>query len=451
MKAFPGITALRMAAALAVGLAALVGIPAPAAASAAEIKLGASCVTAECHGDLSKAQFLHGPVNMMQCEPCHVSVGGKHEFEKVAQGRDLCVTCHTVEKPMSVVHKPFESDCTVCHQPHGGDNRRFVKGGEGAGSCILCHDSVTQGMTRQHGPVAAGECLVCHSPHQSDHKGLLVDSRASLCLGCHVDVDTSMKGAVAVHKPVAEQCAGCHNPHGGTSEFFLTAEGQDLCMKCHAEFVEKANGAAFPHAPMTEGKSCRNCHAPHASSQTGLLSTNTMDLCLSCHDKTIPRDTGDIENMAAQIAEAEFLHGPVRDKNCAACHQAHGSEHASILKKDFPREFYAPYKEGAYDLCFECHDSALALAESSEGTGFRDGTRNLHFLHVNREKGRTCRACHAEHASEQPHHIRSEVPFGRWSMKVKFTKTETGGTCETGCHVPYSYDRVQPTTDGNAP
>jgi len=303
-------------------------------------------------------------------------------------------------------------------------------------------------MSRQHGPVAAGECLVCHSAHQSDHKGLLADSRTSLCLGCHVDVENSMKDAVAVHKPVAEQCAGCHDPHGGNSEFFLTADGPDLCMKCHAEFIDKAKTAAFPHAPMTEGRSCRNCHAPHASSQTGLLATKTGDLCLSCHDKAIQREGDTIDNIALQTAEAKFLHGPVRDGNCAACHQAHGSDHASILKREFPREFYAPYKEGAYDLCFECHDRALALDAASDRTGFRDGARNLHFLHVNREKGRTCRACHAEHASNQPNHVRGEVPFGRWTMKVSFTKTDTGGTCETGCHVPYSYDRATPVGSG---
>ncbi len=420
----------------------IVGGISGAMANGAEIKLGASCVTAECHGDLSKAEFLHGPVNLMQCEPCHIPVKNQHEFKPIAQGRDLCATCHTIDKPMSVVHKPFESDCSVCHQPHGGDNRHFVKGGEGAGMCNSCHDSVTKGMTHQHGPVAVGECLVCHTPHQSENKGLLVDSRRELCLGCHIDVEQSMKTAIAVHQPVGEDCAGCHDPHGGTAQFFLPAEGSELCLQCHGDFIQQTKTAAYPHAPMTEGKGCRNCHAPHASNKTGLLSTDTSDLCLSCHNQIIPREEGDIDNVAEQITEAQFLHGPVRDKNCAACHQAHGSDHASILKKEFPRDFYASYKEGAYDLCFECHDRTIALAEMSEVTGFRNGNRNLHFVHVNREKGRTCRACHAEHASNQPNHVRSEVPFGRWMMKVDFKKTDTGGTCETGCHVPYSYDRV---------
>jgi len=36
-------------------------------------------------------------------------------------------------------------------------------------------------------------------------------------------------------------------------------------------------------------------------------------------------------------------------------------------------------------------------------TNFRDGARNLHFLHVNKAvRGRTCRACHEVHASKQP-------------------------------------------------
>jgi hypothetical protein len=115
---------------------------------------------------------------------------------------------------------------------------------------------------------------------------------------------------------------------------------------------------------------------------------------------------------------------------------------ASILNTPFPNDFYAPYQEGAYDLSFECHDRTVVEIENTDATAFRNGDRNLHYVHVVREKGRTCRACHAEHASLQPNHVRSEVPFGRWTMKVEFEKTDTGGTCETGCHVPYQYDRI---------
>lgn len=422
-------------------------LPLEARGSTAEIQLGMSCVTTDCHGDVKESRHLHGPVNLGQCSPCHEPIDGRHVFKPADLGPDLCKTCHETESPKAHVHGPFQSDCTQCHSPHGGSNRHFLKGGGGADLCNQCHDSVTHDRAHLHGPVAMGECLACHTAHQSDHAGLLVESRRDLCLGCHVDVAVSMTNAVAVHHPVEESCSGCHDPHGGKNEFFLPYEGSELCMTCHGDFIAETKQVSFPHAGMTDGKGCRNCHAPHASSQTGLLATETQQLCLSCHSESIHRDGRTVDNISKELEEATFLHGPIREQNCVACHKAHGSEVASILRKPYPKEFYAPYKEGAYDLCFECHDRTLVESSTSQATGFRDGEKNLHFLHVNREKGRTCRACHAEHASSQPNHVRSEVPFGRWMMKVDFTRTETGGTCETGCHLPYSYDRLLPVNE----
>ena len=100
--------------------------------------------------------------------------------------------------------------------------------------------------------------------------------------------------------------------------------------------------------------------------------------------------------------------------------------------------------------CFDCHDERLVLDAISTETGFRNGKENLHYFHVNREKGRTCRACHQEHGSNQPKHIRSVVPFGRWEMKLDYTITETGGGCSTGCHVPKKYDRVTPVDNSQS-
>jgi len=450
MNAMKGIptTARTIGAAILIGLLTLATIAAPG--SPGDIKLGKSCVSAECHGDIKGSEFLHGPVNLMQCEPCHVPIQGRHEFTPVAKGQALCQTCHEVEAPKSVVHAPFAADCTACHDPHGADNRHLMKGGDGADACMSCHDSVTKDMTHLHGPVAAGECLACHSPHQSDNKGLLVEPRAQLCLGCHIDVQHDMEKAVSIHQPVKEACAGCHDPHGGTNKFFHPATGADLCKSCHADFLNEAATAKFPHSPMTADKECQACHAPHASSQAGLLGSDTKTLCLGCHDKEVHGAGGEIYNVAERLQDATFVHGPIRDNNCVACHKAHGSEFAAILTKSFPDGFYAPYEKGAYDLCFECHDRTVIEDPKTATTGFRDGNRNLHFLHVNREKGRTCRACHDEHAAVQDKNIRSEVPFGRWMMKVQFTPTETGGTCETGCHVPYTYDRLKPAEAGAA-
>ena len=80
-------------------------------------------------------------------------------------------------------------------------------------------------------------------------------------------------------------------------------------------------------------------------------------------------------------------------------------------------------------------------------TDFRNGDRNLHHVHVNRErKGRTCRACHETHASSRDKHIRDSVPFGEggWELPIGFERRANGGSCAPGCHTPYAYDRVDP-------
>jgi len=78
--------------------------------------------------------------------------------------------------------------------------------------------------------------------------------------------------------------------------------------------------------------------------------------------------------------------------------------------------------------------------ETDEATGFRNGERNLHWVHVNKKtKGRTCRTCHEVHASKRPRLVAESVPFGKrgWRLPLNFEKTETGGSCQPGCHRAY--------------
>lgn len=415
-----------------------------ASAQDAKIKLQGSCVTAECHPDMGKQKYGHGPVNMRQCQPCHVPVNNEHNFANDPKGRALCAVCHEMEAPKKVAHKPFETDCSLCHDPHGGANRYFIRGGTGAEGCTKCHGDVLKGLSVLHGPVAQGECLACHTPHQSDHANLLVDPPKDQCLGCHVDFGARMKNAVSVHQPATGDCGGCHNAHGGTSRAFVKMDTQKLCSQCHQAFLAKTQQVKFPHLPVSEGKGCDNCHDFHASAQEKLLKKNASELCLACHNKPVQAKDRMLANVADQIEKSKFLHGPVQQKNCNGCHGAHGTDFPSILIKAFPKEFYAPYADKAYDLCFDCHDKKIVQNQRGAETAFRNGDRNLHYVHVNSQKGRSCRACHQEHASNQSHHIRDEVPFGRWTMQTQFTKTPTGGGCATGCHAKFKYDRENP-------
>ena len=84
----------------------------------------------------------------------------------------------------------------------------------------------------------------------------------------------------------------------------------------------------------------------------------------------------------------------------------------------------------------------LSDRETATLTNFRDGSRNLHYLHVNKaERGRTCRACHEVHASKQKHQMRDGVPYGSKGLilKINYTKAPFGGTCAKTCHDTKSY------------
>ena len=45
--------------------------------------------------------------------------------------------------------------------------------------------------------------------------------------------------------------------------------------------------------------------------------------------------------------------------------------------------------------------------------------------------------------SSQEKHVRLTVPYGSidWELPINFTRTETGGSCQVGCHSPKDYSR----------
>ncbi len=332
----------------------------------------------------------------------------------------------------------------------------------------LCHADLAK-KKHVHGPIAVGECKPCHTWKGNKHEFTLALEGTKLCTQCHDDLVIEAKKKeegkkktdegnkkLVVHEPFTEDCANCHTPHAADTRALLTSPVVELCEACHDEIVAKAKDKALlsRHSVIVEGKACLSCHAPHTSKFEKLLAGESHALCLGCHGKPIKVADRVIPSIKEQLTKKKVIHGPMEDGDCGACHAAHGSKHTSLLARAYPTKFYAPYTQKAYALCFECHDEEMAAnAETEDATEFRNGKRNLHQLHVNKKvKGRTCRACHASHASDQPFQVRTSVPFGRsgWKIPIRFTKTDTGGTCASGCHAPRSYDRQKPVEYGLA-
>lgn len=414
--------------ALVVGiLAALVAQP--------EMVLAQGCVTAECHVGMDSREWVHGPVGAGICNICHVTENEKkHEFKLVAEGSELCFGCHDTNRDMMLdesIHTAVaDGDCIGCHDPHGS-SYQFSLRESGSTLCFGCHDQDEFMDNFVHPPVQEGECLACHDPHSSPFEANLLNAADDLCVECHTDA-SSYREQRHPHAPVEERCINCHAPHAEQARYLLPEDPPDLCIGCHADFAEYAN-VETPHSPVASG-ACRECHNVHGSANPKLFPVEPTVLCFQCH--------GELD---AYVAEQAFRHGPVQQGDCNACHDPHGSNNARVLRKYFPAEFYTPYAEEKYELCFECHNREIAVHELTNSlTDFRDGERNLHFLHVNKqEKGRSCRACHQVHASSQSKHVRTSVPYGTmdWELPVEFTKTEKGGSCVVGCHAPKQYTR----------
>ncbi len=416
-----------------------------------------TCVNGGCHQTMGTGKFVHGPVAVKACTACHTpkkdlahpSKDKKDEsdFEFPESGAQLCYACHDKKNTMPVVHGPIQwGQCSFCHDPHQSDNPYRLREARVDALCYKCHKQDKATKKEVHGPVAIGQCTSCHDPHQGQAKYRLVAQGNTLCLGCHLERKEEFETRKFSHKPARETCGACHDPHPEDNPARTRKPVPELCFSCHQDKQEHIGKVKTQHGAYKIDKKCLNCHDPHTANQPKQLKAVAKDLCLKCHDKELDTPTGKIMNIKALLEDNPVIHGPIRQGDCPACHNPHGTDNFRILKRYYPPQFYTPFAQDQYALCFGCHGPNLALErQTTTLTNFRNGDKNLHFVHVNRaDKGRTCRACHETHASKRPKQIREAVPFGRWEVPTNYEKNDSGGKCAPGCHVPRGYDRATP-------
>jgi predicted CXXCH cytochrome family protein len=401
------------------------------------LKGSSSCTTKQCHAAFTNKQkkFVHSPVISGECSACHRAESYPNKYGVEPNQRSTCAVCHrSIDHEIQTskfVHGPIRNgDCISCHDAHESD-QQFLLRQSYSELCSSCHNfkSFYAGEFI-HKPVKDGNCGLCHDPHASDYKSRLTDVGANLCVICHDDMVMGMTQDY-IHAPLIKSgCSSCHDPHSGGNKLRLKESPEQLCFTCHKEKKNEVSHYIRKHKPAYEGQ-CITCHSPHYSEIKYLLLDQIDTLCYNCH-----KDQSVWKNM-------RFQHGPLVQGNCTSCHNPHGSDNAFILRLSFPHKFYTEYKSEKYDLCFLCHKKALVTVEETETvTNFRNGNINLHRVHVKKKKGRTCRACHDVHASDQEGRIRDEFPFGQVTIPLVYSKTKTGGSCIPGCHKERGYDRI---------
>lgn len=436
------------------GAAAFGGGQAPPPARPTTVIPREGCVTTECHPGVKAQRYTHAPLNADACDACHrLTDAAGHRFEAVHAPEEACSSCHVIDAPVgSTLHKPVaDRACLACHDPHGSREKALLRGGSYAQSCMACHRDITGAHDRVHGPASAGACGACHEPHASARPKLLVAEGRGLCLRCHAATGLQIETKPVVHEPAKGDCLVCHDPHATDHPGMISRDPKALCTGCHQDIAVAINGATTQHAAVTTQRECLNCHTPHAGDRARLLRTDEQTLCFECHDKPVKTPDGSVlANMKDVIEKGKSLHGAISQRSCVVCHQIHGGGHRRLLRSEYPTDLYYPFSENAYALCFRCHDRQLVMLPTTDAvTGFRNGERNLHYVHVNRsDKGRSCRVCHDAHASSLERHIREEVPYGPagWKLPIKYERLADGGRCGAGCHAAFEYNRVKPLT-----
>ncbi len=414
------------------------------------------CTTSGCHASQIAKPFLHGPNALPgggACDMCHEYQDiPAHRFTLKHEGRALCDFCHVDKSGQEgpIVHDPVaKGQCVACHDPHGAGNRKMLKGETGPQLCTECHKDA---MTGRHLHKPVGEnCTTCHTPHAGQHARLLTAEPKQLCVSCHEQVGKEAAGSKYPHEP-ASDCLQCHAPHAANEARILKQPAKDLCVSCHAEVGRLADSAAHKHAAVSDAKACLNCHTAHGSEHAKQLAADPVASCLACHAKPVVTKGRTIAGVPELAIDANHRHGPIVNGRCVDCHDVHGGDKERLLVKPYATAFYQEFREDSVGLCLSCHDAALIAAEEvrDEGTAFRNGARNLHFVHVMKgDQGRSCRSCHTPHASRFGELIAESVPYGKWNMPINFKPSTTGGSCAPGCHKPESYDRINPIAPSN--
>jgi predicted CXXCH cytochrome family protein len=367
-----------------------------------------------CHTATTRRPQLHTPVSEYDCDECH------NPHNDPPEETSPCSDCHDDLLAGAVVHEPAEDDCTNCHDTHSGV-REYMLLTEHPELCLDCHDDKEEGM---HGRSRMStSCISCHDPHSAPRRGLVESMEGRRCQSCHQDKD----GFKYRHSALdSYDCADCHNPHTDPPEMPPLS-----CQQCHDGLRDQSP----LHSAEVQTR-CQECHDPHGSENRNMMVDKgalIMSECLTCH-----------REIARKLEHALLIHDPVDGNDCGECHTSHTGKRPYTVEK-FDSEMYVPYDQGAYTLCFGCHEYSLVQSKFTDtDTGFRDGSQNLHYLHVVRdgEKGFSCWVCHDMHGTRQPHLLNRENPYNpSYRLKVNFRDLENGGECRTNCHTTREYLR----------
>lgn len=179
-----------------------------------------SLICLKCHSTASTPALSHWnssshALNEVSCFACHKLHEGPQQKVNHEKMAELCYQCHPdVKTQFSLFsHHPVREkkmDCFDCHDPHGSNQSKMLKGATVRDTCTRCHMEKSGPFVFEHGDVTEN-CSNCHSPHGSVTRKLVNTTMPYLCLQCHPGPHQRLLSADPREKAIfARRCTDCH-------------------------------------------------------------------------------------------------------------------------------------------------------------------------------------------------------------------------------------------------
>lgn len=119
--------------------------------------------------------YAHPPYRNNRCGTCHNPDGGQL-FKTAKEG--LCLACHAaLTRDPVYVHGPAAvNDCLFCHHHHSAPHPKVLLH-ETTETCLRCHDRADLGKGDHHATIGRDSCTVCHDPHGGANRLFLKKKR----------------------------------------------------------------------------------------------------------------------------------------------------------------------------------------------------------------------------------------------------------------------------------
>jgi DmsE family decaheme c-type cytochrome len=221
-------------------------------------------------------ETCHGPGSIHVEDPDVEANRPTFARKTAAEKSAVCQQCHDGREQFfwsGGVHETRNVACTDCHSVHSAKSEKAqLVAATVPEQCFTCHKNIRADLWKNsHHPIREGKisCADCHNPHGTQTaKMLRGESVNELCYSCH----TEKRGPFLwEHAPVRESCMNCHTPHGSNHIKLQKTSVPYLCQQCHANTrhpgtIYDNTKLPTPDNPATASnrifnRACLDCHA----------------------------------------------------------------------------------------------------------------------------------------------------------------------------------------------